>query len=96
MPSYYARLIVIGILITVFSGTIVAQATQRIGDFTYYERLDDFDDTERSFIATNGEDGGLLAWRCLSDGLNVVLNVETYYGGDDDDDIQVRYRFDQL
>jgi hypothetical protein len=95
MTGYYARLIAIGILITAFSWTIVAQETQIVGDFIYRPALDDFDDTDRSLIATSGEDGGLLAWRCLSDGLNVVLDVETYYGGDDDDDIQVRYRFDQ-
>jgi hypothetical protein len=95
MISDYTRLIAIGILITAFSGTMVAQATQRIGDFVFVSGLDDFDDTDRSLIGTSGEDGGVLTWRCMSDGLNVVLDVETYYGGDDDDDIQVRYRFDR-
>ena len=73
-------------------------ADQKIGSFYYFRKIDDFDDAERSFIAAfdaDSEDGaGAIQWRCFSDGLNVVLSYGHYYGGDADDDIQVRYRFD--
>ena len=88
--------IVIGF--TIFGSDPPVQAGQRtVGDFTYIEASDDFDDSDRSTVITmaEGSDGGALFWACRSDGLNAILNVGKYYGGDEDDDILVRYRFDQ-
>jgi hypothetical protein len=65
------------------------------GDFTVSIARDAMTDENRSFILSvaESEEGG-LGWRCLEDGLNVVLAIGTYYEGDDDDDIIVQYRFD--
>ena len=96
MASDYTRLIVIGMLITAFSGTMVAQEIQRIGDFVYQHDLDDFDDTDRSAILTVGDtEGSGLFWACSARGLTVILISGTFYGGDVNDNIRVRYRFDR-
>lgn len=69
---------------------------ETIGVFTYSPQIDDFTDEDRSMVFTADQDEeGILAWRCLADGLNVIIHVGGYMGGDRDDDIQVRYRFDR-
>ena len=74
-------------------------AQTQIGAFRYVPNIDAFDDTDRSLIAVFADDPAeglpMLYWACMSDGLNVVLNFDQYYGGDSDDDILVRYRFDR-
>ena len=72
-----------------------SQSRSRIGAFYFLEQLDDFTDEDRSLIYSYDEDNdNSLDWRCMEDGLNVVVDFDTYYGGDEDDDILVRYRFD--
>jgi len=70
----------------------------QFGDFAYVEHIDDFEDTNSSFIYTtssNAEDReAMLMWRCFYDGLNVVYHFDSYLAGDSDDDLQVRYRLD--
>ncbi|GEN26438.1 hypothetical protein HVA01_00840 [Halovibrio variabilis] len=80
-----------GLLISVSS-----MAQERIGDFTHFINTDDFTDKDTSTIITPNTGGeGVLAWGCKPDGLNVMIGVGGYMGGDSDDDIMVRYRFDQ-
>lgn len=83
----------------VFTGLLISlpsMAEGKIGDFSYTANLDDFTDEDRSTIATADlDEKGLLAWGCKSDGLNVMIHVGSYMSGDRDDDIFVRYRFDQ-
>lgn len=84
-------------LVALYSTPVPAH-TQEIGSFIYSHSLDDFTDEDHSTIATADEEASaLLAWRCLADGLNVLLHAGRYMGGDadDDDDILVRYRFDK-
>ena len=78
-----------------FAILIPSVAAQEIGDFYYMHNLDEFDDSDRSSIVTADEGGAGLAWRCMEDGLNVMLFMDTYYGGDQNDNILVRYRFDR-
>lgn len=72
-----------------------AAAQEQIGDFFFMHNQDEFDDSDRSSIVTADEDGAGLVWRCMEDGLNVMLYMDTYYGGNQNDKILVRYRFDR-
>jgi hypothetical protein len=70
----------------------------RIGSFVYVQSADPIDDSNRSFIAAmqpDDDSDAAITWRCMEDGLNVVLEIGKYYGGDDDDEIQVITRVDQ-
>ena len=65
------------------------------GDFTVAISHDALTDANTSSAMTPAESGeGALGWKCLEDGLNVVLAIGRYYEGDDDNDIVVQYRFD--
>ncbi len=81
--------------------TAAAQEPEQIGDFFYVSSTDPFDDADRSLIATIEidaeeyvDDTAFLAWRCMSDGLNVVYGFNSYMGGDEEDRVLVRYRID--
>lgn len=69
----------------------VSQDTREIGDFVFATAKDPIDDSNRSYILTYAEDdaGGAMTWRCMADGLNVVLNIGKYFAGDEDNDILV-------
>ena len=85
----------LSLLAIVLSAPHVFAQSESIGSFEYFKDLDEFTDEDRSTIMTADEDArGVLIWRCMADGLNVLLNVGGFMGGDRDDDIQVRYRFD--
>jgi hypothetical protein len=89
--------ILLSTLLLVASAVIVPQikAAEVIGAFTFLEKLDEFTDENRSIIYSFDEEGDKsLDWWCMSDGLNVIIDLNQYFGGDDDDDILVRYRFD--
>ncbi|WP_157956837.1 hypothetical protein [Salinicola aestuarinus] len=82
----------------VLSGCSTVAKTSKQSDFSYFENHDDFDDSDRSAVSTPTESSdrdASLSWECMSDGLNVIYTHGTYYGGDDDDDILVRYRIDE-
>jgi|GEM_PF-1493046 len=81
----------------IFAGAAQSQEVL-YGDFIYAENIDDFDDTNTSFIYTessNQDRNAMLAWRCFSDGLNIVYFFDKYLAGDDDEDVVVRYRIDR-
>lgn len=73
-----------------------SQDTREIGDFVLVTAKDPIDDSNRSYILTYADDdsGGALTWRCMADGLNVVLNLGKYFAGDEDNDIVVITRLD--
>ena len=81
-------------------GALAQSKDETVGSFHYVHKQDVFDDSDRSFVFTMPEDiandrTAALTWRCLSDGLNVVYMHGTYYSGDSDSEILVRYRIDQ-
>jgi len=83
------------------SGTLASRAAaqERVGDFVVVMDRDELDDSNRSYIFTaavndTGNRTVGLAWKCMEDGLNILILFGTYFGGDADDEIQVRYRFD--
>jgi len=66
------------------------------GDFNVSIAHDALTDANSSFILSIAEnEEGALGWKCMEDGLNVILVLGTYYEGDEDEDIVVQYRFDQ-
>lgn len=76
-----------------------ADATAYEGDWTYTVEVDPIDDSDRSLAMTlspepSGGEYGSLAFKCLVDGLNVMIGWGSYFGGDSDDDVLVVYRFD--
>jgi len=78
--------------------TASAQEVTKVGSFTIVQALDPIDDSNRSYVMAReeGEESEAgLAWRCMADGMNVVLMIGKYFGGDDDDEIQVITRIDQ-
>lgn len=84
------------------ASNVAAQEPEQIGDFFIVTSADPFDDDDRSMIATIEldadeylEDNAFLAWRCLSDGLNVIYAFNSYMGGDEEDRVLVRYRIDR-
>lgn len=74
----------------------VVQREFEEGDFSVSIAQDAMTDANNSFILSiaDNEEGG-LGWKCMDDGLNVILVIGTYYAGDEDDDILVQYRFDE-
>lgn len=86
---------------TLMPSTLQAQASVvqhefEEGDFSVSVAYDALTDANSSFILSiaENEEGG-LGWKCMEDGLNVILVIGTYYEGDADDDIIVQYRFDR-
>lgn len=71
------------------------------GDWALSVSVDPFDDSEQRFITSvplnsNERDSVVLALACFRDGLNVVIYWGRYFGGDSNDRVRVRYRFDDL
>ena len=90
--------VVVAVLSVVFGGANAFAKESQHGSFTFVENKDHFDDSDQSFIFTASESstrGAALLWKCMSDGLNVVYMHGTYFGGDSDNDILVRYRIDE-
>ena len=85
----------LAIAITVATATtaLASKETERFGQWSYFERRDAFDDTNRSYIVVPSSTGsGYLTVRIMSDGVNIVYGWGSYMGGDRDDDVIVRYR----
>lgn len=84
------------LLISVMPSSAVGQ--DRIGSFHIVASNDPFDDSDRSSILNLGTDlergTPSLAWKCMSDGLNVIVLIGGYMGGDSNDRVRVRHRFD--
>jgi hypothetical protein len=85
---------------TVFISANLAGQDKQIGDFHVVMDTDALDDTHRSSVLTIALETSVtrsaaMGWKCMADGLNVIIVFDTYFGGDSDDDIFVRYRIDQ-
>lgn len=62
---------------------------------TFHDDKDEFtgEDNSSVYIVATGKEIG-LGWKCFSDGLNIIL-AHDYLGGDSDDDVIVRTKFDE-
>lgn len=69
---------------------------QQVGDFTVAIRVDAMTDADRSYATTDRLSGNTgmeaLTFKCLDDGLNVIVETK-YLAGDSDDEVRVLWRF---
>lgn len=89
----------IALLVGLGISTQLAAQKPQYGSFYYVADKDEMDDSNRSYVYTVSLNitptrGASVGWKCFSDGLNVILLLGKYYGGDSDDQIRVQYRFD--
>jgi hypothetical protein len=102
MRHAVSALFVVLVLAFVFASVASAQGDETVGAFTIVYDKDLFTDANRSFALTmptdfrsGWRDENLsLSFVCLVDGLNVVVLWGKFFGGDRDDRVEVRYRFD--
>lgn len=99
MPFTRTALVTAAFLLVPLAARAQANTIEREfeeGDFTVSIARDALTDANSSFILSMAEsEEGALGWKCMEDGLNVVLAFGTYYEGDQDNDILVQYRFDE-
>jgi hypothetical protein len=87
------------IAIVVVAG-LIAPATasaqvSKTGAFTVMSSKDPLDRSNRSFAISSSKDEiGGLGWKCLPDGLNVVLTFRRYFDETRGRQLLVRYQFD--
>jgi hypothetical protein len=76
--------------------SLAAAQVTRAGDFTVISAKDPLDNSNRSlaFSATVDEEKG-LAWKCLSDGMNVILTFDKWIPDDRGRQLLVRHQFDK-
>ena len=75
--------------------SVAAAQVSRAGDFTIVSARDPLDNSNRSlaFAASADEEKG-LAWKCLGDGMNVILTFDKWIPDDRGRQLLVRYQFD--
>lgn len=99
IPSLLLLLGWLVFMVLLFALPAEAQQPRQFGDFHAMAHADPMTDADRSFVATfaTNETPGrtpMLVWRCLEDGLNVLYRFDKYLGGDRDEEVRVRMRFD--
>ena len=74
--------------------SLAAAQISRAGDFTVISAKDPLDNTNRSlaFAASADEEKG-LAWKCLGDGMNVILTFDKWIPDDRGRQLLVRHQF---
>ncbi|HEY0969653.1 MAG TPA: hypothetical protein VGE02_01615 [Gemmatimonadales bacterium] len=94
------RILVPALLATLLSplAPAPAAAQETIGSFAVVPNRDPITDADRGVVGTVALDPGdraaLLVWKCMEDGLNVIYQWDRYFGGDEDDDVALVWRFD--
>jgi len=89
-------------LVLAFGSWVAAQGDETVGAFVIVYDKDVFTDANRSFALNMPtdfrtgwqEENHALSFTCLADGLNVVVLWGKFFGGDREDRVEVRYRFD--
>lgn len=85
-------------LITATAGILSEASAQsmKAGDFTILTSKDPLDDTNRSYAYSASADSvGGLGWKCLGDGMNVILAFSSgYFHEDRGRQVLVRHQFD--
>jgi hypothetical protein len=86
-------------LVTALLAPATLAAQEGTSGFEVSRSKDPIDDTNRSIAMTaaieESDREPAFGWQCMEDGLNVVYNFATYFGGDDDNGVTIRYRFDE-
>ncbi len=75
--------------------SLAAAQVSKAGNFTVIAAKDPLDNSNRSlaFAASADEDNG-LAWKCLGDGMNVILTLDKWIPDDRGRQLLVRHQFD--
>lgn len=99
MRSALLRCLLTAALLLTLGAAAAEAQFEMIGAFRYHQGQPSSEEVDPSYaytVSTSDFDdhAGRLIWACLSDGLNVMAVVGTFFAGDDDDDILVRYRVD--
>jgi hypothetical protein len=93
----FSRLSLLSLLaLTVLTSSPAMAQVTRAGDFTVVSAKDPLDNSNRSlaFSASADEDEG-LAWKCLGDGMNVILTFDKWIPDDRGRQLLVRHQFDR-
>ena len=77
-----------------------ALAAQEVASgFDVSRSKDPIDDSNRTIAMTTAIEQSdrepAFGWQCMEDGLNIVYHFGTYFGGNDDNEVTIRYRFDE-
>jgi hypothetical protein len=91
----FSRLSLTFILALVLAPSVASAQITKAGDFTVISAKDPLDNTNRSlaFSASPDEEKG-LAWKCLGDGMNVILTFDKFIPDDRGRQLLVRHQFD--
>ena len=83
------------IALAAVSPSLASAQVTRVGDFAVISAKDPLDNTNRSlaFSAMPDEEKG-LAWKCLGDGMNVILTFDKYIPDDRGRQLLVSRQFD--
>src|SRR5688572_19531882 len=83
------------IALAALSPSLASAQVTRVGDFAVITAKDPLDNTNRSlaFSAIPDEEKG-LAWKCLGDGMNVILTFDKYIPDDRGRQLLVSRQFD--
>lgn len=85
-------------LVTALLAPATLAAQDGSGGFNVSRDKDPIDDTNRSRAMTGAIEQSdrepAFGWQCMEDGLNIVYHFGTYFGGNDDNEVTIRYRFD--
>ena len=83
------------IALAALTPSLASAQISRAGAFTVISAKDPLDNTNRSlaFSATRDEVKG-LAWKCLGDGMNVILTFDKYIPDDRGRQLLVQHQFD--
>lgn len=82
------------LLITISTALLISVApahAQQIDDWDYHPNIDPMTDQDNSHVMTMSDEGGSLAFKCLSGGLTSLVYSGEYLGNDR---AYVQYRFD--
>ena len=84
------------IALAVMSPSLTSAQVTKVGDFAVISAKDPIDHSNRSlaFSVTPDEEKG-LAWKCLGDGMNVILTFDKYIPDDRGRQLLVRRQFDR-
>lgn len=79
----------------IFAVLLGLSANYSSAEVIFNDDYDEFTEKDNSHVMITPSSGVnlVIAWKCFSDGLNILL-AHGWMGGDNDDDVVVMYKFD--
>ncbi len=85
-------------LVATLLAPAILSAQDGASGFEVTRGKDPIDDSNRTIAMTGAIESSdrepAFGWQCMEDGLNIVYHFGTYFGGNDDNEVTIRYRFD--